>query len=398
MTTVPTIYLDHAATANPKAPGVAAAMLRSLDECNANPGHGAHHLAVRTTLEVYAARAALAGLLGIPDPQRLAFTSGATAALNLALHGSLPDAGGHVVCSTWEHNAVLRPLRAWQQRSGGEVTVLPPAPRHGAFELEDLEAALRPDTVLCVLNAASNVTGALAPIAEAGELLAGHGVRLLVDGSQVAGHLPLALGALPCDLWACPGHKGLRGPQGIGLLYLRPGIELRPLIVGGGGFDSAEPDPPAESPERYEAGTANTPGILGLGAAACHLLAQDGSALRRREVALLHEVTARLRRLPGVTVFAAPDPERAVGVVSFRVQGWAPAAVAETLDARYGLCVRAGLHCAPLAHRALGTLPDGTVRVSFGPETTAGDIAVLGEAVAWVAGRTPAAAGVPALA
>ncbi len=383
------IYLDHAATANPKAPGVGPAMLRSLGDCNGNPGHGAHRLSVAATLAVYEARATLAELLGVRDPGRLAFTAGATAALNQAIRGSLPEHGGHAICSVWEHNAVLRPLLEWRRRSGGTITFLPPGPDGAPFRPADLERAIQADTALIALSAASNVTGAIAPVAEAGEIARARGVRLLVDGSQAAGHLPVALDRLPVDLWACPGHKGLLGPQGVGLLYLREGLELPPLVVGGGGFDSAREDPPDEAPERYEAGTQNTPGILGLGAAAAHLLRQDPHAARAREVRHLDALQRGLGRIAGVRLHGAADPRRCVGVLSFAVAGWAPGAVAETLDRRFGICVRAGLHCAPMAHEALGTLPAGTVRASVGPWTTDDDLAALPEAVAWIAARAP---------
>ena len=380
------IYLDNAATANPKAPGVGEAMARSLADCNANPGHGGHRPAVRATLAVFAARASLARLLGVADPSRLVFTSGATAALNQAIWGSLPARGGHVVCSPWEHNAVLRPLWGWRGRSGGTVTVLPT--RDGrTVATEDLERALRPETSLLVLTAASNVTGALQPVVEAGEIARRHGVRFLVDGSQVAGHLPVCLDALPLDLWACPGHKGLLGPQGVGILYVRPGLELAPLLLGGAGFDSASEEPPEASPERYEAGTLNTPGILGLGAAAEYLLGRDLAAAREAEVELLERLVRGLSAVCGVTVHAAREPRGGVGVVSVGIAGWSPGPAADTLDAEFGICARSGLHCAPLAHRALGTAPAGTVRLSLGPFSSEEDVEAALAAVARLAAR-----------
>lgn len=385
------IYLDNAATANPKAPGVGEAMARSLQDFNANPGHGGHHLAVQTTLAVYSARASVARLLGVADPSRLVFTSGATAALNQALWGSLPARGGHVICSTWEHNAVLRPLWEWQRRTGGSVTVLPPGDQQ-TFGLSDLENALRPDTALIVLNAASNVTGALSPVAEAGEIARQCGIRFVVDGSQVAGHLPLDLDALPFDLWACPGHKGLLGPQGIGILYIRAGIELQPLVLGGAGFDSTRQAPPEEAPERYEAGTVNTPGILGLGAAVEYLLAQDAAAARAREIHLLSALRDGLTGVPGVRLFTSSEAQSGVGVVSWTLAGWSSGAVAEALDRHFDICVRAGLHCAPLAHQALGTIPDGAVRISLGPFNTEQDIAAVVQAVTRLAERQATAA------
>jgi selenocysteine lyase/cysteine desulfurase len=250
-----------------------------------------------------------------------------------------------------------------------------------------LERAIVPQTALIVVNAASNVTGALAPVVEAGEIAHAHGVPFLVDGAQVAGHLPLALSDLPVDLWACPGHKGLLGPQGIGVLYLRPGLELPPLLQGGAGFESAQTEMPEAAPERYEAGTLNTPGILGLGAAAEHLLAADLSGDRARSVALSALLVGELSRVPGVEIFTAPAPQRGVGLVSCRIAGWSPSRVAEVLDADFGICVRAGLHCAPLAHAALGTAPNGTVRFSLGHATTVDDVKAAVAAVTALAKR-----------
>lgn len=380
------IYLDNAATANPKAPGVAEAMVRSLTDLNANPGHGGHHLAVKATLEVFAARSALARLFGVPDPARLVFTAGATAALNQAITGSLPDGGGNVICSTWEHNAVLRPLYAWARRTGGTVTVLPAGPRD-PLEPADVAAAIRPDTALIVLTAASNVTGALLPVAEVGEIARARGIRFVVDGAQAAGHLPLRLADLPFDLWACPGHKGLLGPQGVGVLYVRPGLDLEPLLYGGAGFDSERREQPEEAPERFEAGTLNTPGILGLGAAARHLLEQDLPALRQREVALQERLLSGLRAIPGVRLHGAAAPEAGVGVASVTIAGWTPSEAADALDRQFGICVRAGLHCAPQAHAALGTSSGGTVRFSLSPATTAAEIDAAIGAVAALAAR-----------
>ena len=378
------IYLDNAATANPKAPGVGEAMVRCLQDYNANPGHGGYHLAVQATMAVFGARASLSRLLGVADPSRLVFTSGATAALNQAIRGSLPESGAHVICSAWEHNAVLRPLWDWRSRTGGTVTILPPRDGY-PFHPDDLERAVRPDTALIVLNAASNVTGVLTPVVAVGEIARRHGIRFLVDGSQVAGHLALSLQDLPIDLWACPGHKGLLGPQGVGLLYIRPGIELQPLIVGGAGFDSSREEPPDEAPERYEAGTVNTPGILGLGAAAEYLLAQNPTVARSREITVLAALQEGLSRVHGVALFTAQDASRGVGVVSCRIAGWSSGRAAEVLDRQFGICVRAGLQCAPLAHQALGTAPEGTVRISIGPFTTEQDIDAVVRAIARLA-------------
>ncbi len=378
------IYLDNAATSDPKPPEVVGAVCRCLGESNANPGRGGHRAATAAARTVYEARVQLAQLLGVGDPRRLIFTAGCTDALHLALGGLLDARGGRVACSGFEHNAVWRPLRAWARQTGGEVIAVPPAPDGRPLDLTAWAQAVR-TARLAVVTAASNVTGAILPVREAARICQKHGVPLIVDAAQTAGHLPDIWDGLGASAIACSGHKGLLGPQGTGLLHLAPGVLPRPLRLGGTGGNSEQDTPPDELPERYEAGTLNTPGIAGLGAAA-RVLRGIGLARRRtEEVRLLDVLLQGLRGVPGLRIVGPGTAEARVGCVSITVDGWDPARLAQALDEQFGIAVRAGLHCAPLAHRSLGTFPDGTVRISPGWRTADAEIEAAVAALARLA-------------
>ena len=378
------LYLDNAATSDPKPEEVVLAVSVCMRDANANPGRGAHRRAVAAARIVYEARVRLAELVGVADPAQVVFTAGCTDALHLALRGLLGSEAGRVVCSAFEHNAVWRPLRDWARRTGGELVVIPPGRDGAPLDLDALAGAARRSR-LCVLTHASNVTGAILPVAEAAEICRRHAMALLVDAAQTAGHLPEGWEAMGASLVSCSGHKGLLGPQGTGLLYIRPGVDLPPVRLGGTGGNSEEDVPPADLPERYEAGTLNTPGIAGLGAAADVLLRMGLPARRRAELDLLDGLLRNLRGIPGLRVIGPAAARARTGCVSLTVDGWDPARVADVLDQRFGIAMRAGLHCAPLAHRTLGTFPEGTVRVSPGWKTTPSDIEAVVRALDWVA-------------
>lgn len=366
------IYLDNAATSFPKPPGVGEAMAGCLLEAGGNPGRGAHRLAREASRVVFQAREAVAALLGVPDPARLAFTKNATEALNLAILGRVP-AGGTVAVGSLEHNAVMRPLRHLQAARGVRIRVLAQdaCGRHRSGDLEAILAG-RPD--LMVLNAASNVTGALAQVGEIAARCRAAGVPLCLDASQWAGHLPLSVQDLGVPLLCCPGHKGLLGPGGTGCFYAEPGFEPEPLVRGGTGSQSESEDQPEFLPDRFEAGTANLPGLAGLLAAARWLTGAGVEAVRRREARLAEQLVRGLAALPGVTVLGpGPGAERAP-VVSITVAGRDLGELALDLDRR-DIAVRVGLHCAPAAHRSLGTLEGGgTLRLSPGCFTTPAEI------------------------
>ncbi|HVB10319.1 MAG TPA: aminotransferase class V-fold PLP-dependent enzyme [Bacillota bacterium] len=377
------IYLDQAATSHPKPEPVEEAVCEAMRQ-GGSPGRGSHRLALAAARRVFAARESLAALLGVSDSSRLIFTASATDALNAAIHGSLA-AGGEVLCSGYEHNAVVRPLAAWARRTGGRVRVIGGSP----MDLAALGRAICPETRLVVLTHASNVSGEILPVREAAEIC--RPVPVLVDAAQTAGHLSVAWEELGAAAVAASGHKGLLGPQGTGLLYLAPGFAPEPVRQGGTGGNSEEDVQPAMCPDRYESGTLNTPGIAGLGAAAEVLAARGLRAERAHELALTARLLAGLTGLRGVNVLGSLDPERRVGVVSFTVAGWDAGAFGQQLDERFGVLVRTGLHCAPLAHRTLGSFPGGAVRMSVGHATRADDVDAALEAVGWLAAREEAA-------
>jgi cysteine desulfurase family protein len=358
------IYLDNAATSHPKAPGVAAAMARCIEDGALSPGRGSHPLALAASRLQFEAREACAGLLGL-DPQRLIFTGNATEALNLVIQGSVP-AGGLVAVSSLEHNAVMRPLRHLQATRGIRVLVVP-FDACGRPEPESLRAALdqRPD--LMALTAASNVTGALTPADEIAAECARRGVALCLDASQLAGHRPLPSG---WQYLCFSGHKGLLGPTGTGGLQLAEGFSPDPLILGGTGSASDSEYQPSFLPDRFESGTPNLPGLAGLLTAVGFLGETGLETIQCREAALCDQLLRGLLALPGVAVQGPGLGETRAPVLSITVAGRDLGELALELDRR-GICTRVGLHCAPAAHRSLGTLEaGGTLRFSPGWATT----------------------------
>ena len=370
------IYLDNAATSHPKAPGVADAVARCLTEGAGSPGRASHALARAASRIQFQAREAVAALLGLPEPERLVFTRNATEALNLALLGSLGP-GAAVALTSLEHNAVMRPLRYLEATRGVRLLIIP-FDAGGRPDPAALESALgqRPD--LMVMTAASNVTGALTPVDEVAGRCRALGVPLCVDASQTAGHLPMPDGV---RFLAFSGHKGLLGPAGTGALYLGPGADPRPLTLGGTGSRSESEEQPEFLPDRFESGTPNLPGLAGLLAAAQFLSARDAGSAHTRVAALTDALLRGLLALPGV---AAPGPEPGAArapVVSITVRGRDLGELALELDRR-DICTRVGLHCAPAAHRSLGTLAGGgTLRFSPGFATTPAEIQATLEAM-----------------
>ena len=368
---VPIRYFDHAATSWPKPTEVTEAMARALDEAGGNPGRGAHRLALAAARTIAAARGAVASLLGVPDGRDLIFTPGCTAGLNLVLKGVL-EPGDRVVVSSVEHNAVVRPL-AWLAARGVEVVVVR-ADTEGRVEADDFENAVAVAlTRAVVCQHASNVTGVIQPVGDLADIAHAHGAVMIVDGAQAAGHFELDLGALGVDAYSCSGHKGLLGPQGIGVLYLAPDFSPGELIQGGSGGQSEDPLQPRLRPDRYEAGTVNTAGAAGLGAAAA-LLSAHGADLRRTEQRLTRRLHEGLLQIPGISVLGPPPPERRAPLVSVVHERLGGDEIAFALDTRYGIAVRAGLHCSPWTHETVGTLESGAVRFGLGRALTDADV------------------------
>ena len=375
------IYLDNAATSFPKAPGVSRAVAEVIDHLGTSPGRGSYRLALQAGRLLFDIRETVADFFGIADASRVVFTSGATEALNLALFGLLQP-GDRVITSSMEHNAVLRPLHALQQR--GIEVVRVPADASGLVAAHDIRAAATQGTKrtrMVALTHAANVTGTIQPIEELGPWCRAEGILLLVDAAQSAGLLPIDVEAQGIDLLAVPGHKNLLGPAGTGFLYVREGLQPRPLNFGGTGGDSSSPLPPEELPERLESGTLNLPGLAGLRAGLLYLQSRGLQAVRRHKAALLEQVLSGLKRLDGVRIYGPGEAACHAGVVSINLAGRDPAEIGYRLDADFGICVRTGLHCAPEAHRSIGSFPDGTVRISPGLFNTSADIDTLLQAL-----------------
>lgn len=370
------IYFDNAATSWPKPPGVMEAMARFLNEIGANPGRSGHRMAVEAGRVVYEAREVIAELFNAPDPLRVVFGLNGTEALNLVLRGYLRP-GDHVVTSSMEHNAVMRPLRALE-RQGVEVTVVPCAP-DGTLDPGDVLAAIRPNTALVVLNHASNVVGTILPIHEVGAAVgaAGRSPLLVVDAAQTAGAVPIDVQADGIDLLAFTGHKSLYGPMGTGGLVIGERVDLdrlEPLKRGGTGSRSEHEEQPDFLPDKYESGTANAVGLAGLAAGVRWVLERGVETVRAHEEALTRRLVDGLRAIPGVTVYGTLDPARQTATVSFNIAGMEPSEVGLRLDEEFGVLCRVGLHCAPAAHKTIGTFPTGTVRFSLGVFNTAEEV------------------------
>jgi cysteine desulfurase/selenocysteine lyase len=375
------IYLDHAATSWPKPPEVIRAMVDLMERAGGNPGRSGHRLSIEAGRIVYAAREAVAEFFGAPDPMRVVFTANVTTALNLALRGLLRP-GDRVVTSSIEHNSVMRPLRALE-RQGVRLTVVPCA-ADGRLDPGALARAVEPGTRLVVLNHASNVMGTILPVAEAATIAHDAGALLLVDAAQTAGVLPIHIMALKIDLLAFTGHKGLQGPPGTGGLVIAPWVDvttLEPLVRGGTGSRSEFEEQPDLLPDKYESGTANSVGIAGLGAGVRFVQERGVEAIRAHELELARTLYDGLAGLPGVTVYGPPDAALRTGTVSFTVAGRQVSEFGLRLDEEYDILCRVGLHCAPAAHRTLGTFPQGTVRLAVGLGTTLAEVHTTLQAV-----------------
>ncbi len=361
---LPAAYFDHGATSWPKPQPVVDAVAHALMHLGGNPGRGAYAMALAASREILGARRACASLLGIADQRDLLFQSSCTAACNLMLKGSL-TVGDRIVVGSMEHNAVVRPL-AHLARLGVEVVVVSADPT-GFVDPTDVEREVRAaPTRAVVCQHASNLTGTIQPVGDLADIAHESGAWMFVDGAQGAGHLAVDISTLGPDAYAVSGHKGMLGPQGIGLLYLAPGLELDPQIEGGtGGASGTEPEMPHERPDRYEAGTANTPGIAGLGAAA-RFLAEEGDRQRAAEAEMVRQVIEGVSALPGFRVLGPPPGVSRVPIVSVVHDSIASDRIAYELDRTYGIAARAGLHCAPWAHETVGTLSRGAVRFGIG--------------------------------
>ena len=369
------IYLDNAATSFPKPDAVYAAMDHYHRHVGAPVGRGAYRKSIELQSSVDQCRKLAAQVLGAARSEEVLFSFNGTDSLNTIIHGVLKP-GDHVVTSDVEHNSVLRPLQTLKQRWGIETTYIP-ANERGVVDPAGFRDAMRDNTRLIILNHASNVTGSIQPANEVGEIAKKAGVLFLLDAAQTAGHLPFDVSQMPVDFLACPGHKGLLGPLGTGLIYIRSEIadQVDSFRQGGTGTRSEEETQPLTRPDKFESGNHNAPGLVGLRAALEFVLEQGVQSLRQHEQQLTARLMEGLQELAG---FELPGPERIearVGVVSLVNQSVEPQILASILDENFGIQTRAGLHCAPRIHRSIESLESGgTLRFSPGPFNTMSQI------------------------
>jgi cysteine desulfurase family protein len=358
------IYMDNAATSWPKPPAVLEAMVYYQNHVGASAGRGGYRRAVEASRLIFDTREAVAGLFGVADSRRVIFTLNCTEGLNIALWGWLGE-GDHVVTTSMEHNSLARPLNHLIKERGVEATYVP-CSAEGFLDPDDVARAITPRTRLAAVIHASNVCGAVNDVAAVGAICRERGVAFLVDAAQSAGSIPINVDEVNVDFLAFPGHKGLMAPLGTGALYVGPNVKPRPLYQGGTGTDSGHTYQPDYLPDLYEAGSHNAIGLAGL-KAACEFLAEvTPAAAGAHKSKLAARFIAAADDIPGLTYYGPRDFTRQVGVCSVRVEGVDPAVVGHDLDAEYGIMVRTGLHCSPLAHKTLGTIDAGTVRFSFG--------------------------------
>jgi cysteine desulfurase family protein len=381
------IYLDNAATSWPKPAAVYDAVDDYQRRLGAPAGRSGYSEAAEVSQRIEAARRRIATLVGLQDASHLIFTSNGTDSLNLVLHGLL-RAGDHVVTTVVEHNSVLRPLAELAERAGVEATYVGCA-SDGIVDPDEIRAAIRKNTRLVAITHASNVTGALQPVEAIAAMAREAGVLVLCDAAQTLGHQQVDLARLGVDFLAAPGHKGLLGPLGTGILAMRPeaAAQLRSVRQGGTGTQSERARQPDELPSKFEAGNLNVPGILGLAAGAEYLTTRGLDDVERHGRELCQRLLGGLESMPSVRVFGPAGAHQRVPLVSLVIDGYDPQEIAAILDAAHHIQTRPGLHCAPLMHAALGTQTGGgTVRFSLGPLTTKAEIEVALEAVGEIAG------------
>lgn len=368
-----TVYLDNAATSFPKPPAVGARMREYVDEVGASVSRGSYQAAQQAELVTLRLRQRLCALFGFADPSHVILTPGNTWGLNMLLLGALRP-GDHVLVSAMEHNAVMRPLTQLEKRGVAFDRI--PCDAEGRLQTDRIEVMLRPNTRLVLLAHASNVSGTVQDAAAVGEICAARGIPFALDAAQTAGHIPLDFAALHLSALSVPAHKGLMGPQGMGALLLRPDFAktLEPLVSGGTGSVSDSEDIPLYLPDRFEPGTPNLPGIYGWEAALEYLEDVTVEAVAAHDRALSARLLGGLRDVPGVSLIGPDTTEGRVGVFSLDFPGKDNAEIAARLEEDFGILTRCGLHCAPNAHRTLGTFPRGTVRLSLGWFNTEADI------------------------
>lgn len=366
------LYMDNAATSFPKPRTVLEAMRQYATELGASPGRGSYHESIESGKLIARCRQRLNTLINGENPDHVVFTLNCSDALNLAIKGVVRP-GDHIITTNLDHNSILRPFNRLVADGVAEQTRVPVDPATGLVDVDDIARAIRPDTRLIALLHASNVTGTMQDIAAIGRIAKQQQVLFCVDAAQSLGHVPIDVQAMGIDLLAAPGHKGLLGPLGTGLLYIRPGVESQmvPLREGGTGSLSERDLQPDFMPDRFEAGSHNTLGIAGLSEGVAYLLDRGVDAIASHEQALVKTMLESLTEwgeMPGFTLYGPQGVKHRCGVFSVRIDGLEPHELSAILETQYGILTRSGLHCAPGAHATLGTTEHGgTTRLSFGP-------------------------------
>lgn len=355
------IYLDSAATSYHKPDGVARAVAEAISHMG-NPGRGAHEASLDASRVVYGTREKMAELFGAEEASQIVFTANSTESLNIAMQG-LVDPGDHVITTVMEHNSVLRPLYLCQQR-GVSLTILPFSAA-GMVTPEAIEAVIRSNTRMIVCTHGSNLTGDLNDLEAIGRVCKKHHLLFVVDASQTAGVFPIQMDSMNIDVLCFTGHKSLMGPQGTGGMCVRKGVRIRPLLVGGSGIDSYSKIHPQVMPTALEAGTLNAHGIAGLSAALDFIKKVTPDVIRQREEELTRRFVSQIKSIPGVKLYGNYEQFPRAPILSLNILDYDSGEIADALAQDYGIMTRAGAHCAPLMHEALGTKSQGAVRFSF---------------------------------
>lgn len=383
------LYMDNAATSFPKPRAVLEAMVRYTNELGASAGRGAYEEAVETGGLLTECRRRLCRLFNGERAEHFVFTLNCSDALNIAIKGLIDcDTRGHAICTHGDHNSILRPLHALEQRGWIEQTRVPVDPASGRVDPDEIRRAIRPNTRLIALTHVSNVTGVIQPLREIGRIARETGVPLVVDAAQSAGHVPIDVQADCIDLLAAPGHKALLGPLGTGFLYLRPGMEkrVRTLREGGTGSVSEQAVQPEMMPDKYEPGSHNAVGIAGLSEGVKWVAEQTVEKIAAHERDLTRTFLEGVADVEGVSYYGPRGVKDRIGVFSIRIEGFDPQELSAVLESSFGILTRSGIHCAPLAHSALGTIDcGGATRFSFGPFLSVQDVKYATDAIAEIA-------------
>jgi cysteine desulfurase family protein len=365
---VKTYYFDHAASSWPKPKQVIEAMSKCLNEFGANPGRGSHQMAVKASRGLFETRKTLAKLFGISNPNDICYTMNTTEALNLAIKGSI-KVGDHVITTSIEHNSVRRPLEYLRKTKNIEISYIQ-SDNQGYVNPIEIRNAIQSNTRLVICSHSSNLFGTIVPIEEVAEICHDKKVWLLVDAAQTAGTIPIDVQKMGISMMAFPGHKGLLGPQGTGGLYIHPEIDLEPLLQGGTGSQSEAIEQPLVRPDRYEAGTQNTVGIVGLNEGVKTVLNETVESIHAKEWALSQRLMEGIQEFKGIQLLGPNIGKAKTGIVSFVMEQIDAAELAFILDQSFQIAVRAGFHCTPLGHQSAGTTETGAVRASVGFYTT----------------------------